>query len=235
MSNKAIILAGGKGTRLKPYTTVIPKPLVPLGEKAILQILIERLKKFGFTDLVLCVNHMADLIMAFLGDGKKYGVKVKYSFEDKPLNTVAPLKLIKNLPQNFLVMNGDLLTDLDLRKMYQHHMKKKSLITVATYHRKVKIDFGVIEVDRKNNVAVGFREKPEYDYDVSMGVYVFNKKVLDFVPYNRPFGFDQLMLTLLDNKEKVNLYPYNGYWLDIGRPDDYEKANEDLQKMNFSK
>jgi NDP-mannose synthase len=230
MSKKAIILAGGKGTRLKPFTLTIPKPLVPLGEKAILQILVERLKKFGFKDLTLCVNHMADLIMAFLGDGKKYGVKVKYSFEDKPLNTVAPLKLIKGLPQNFLVMNGDLLTDLDFNKLYDYHIRKKALITVATYKRRTKIDFGVIEVDGKNN-AVGFKEKPEYDFNVSMGVYVFNKKVLEYVPYNKPFGFDHLMLKLLEEKQSINLYPYDGYWLDIGRPDDYEKANEDIDKL----
>jgi NDP-mannose synthase len=232
MSKKAIILAGGKGTRLKPYTTTIPKPLVPLGEKAILQVLIERLKNAGFKDLTLCVNHMADLIMAFLGDGKKYGVKVKYSSEEKPLNTVAPIKLIKDLPQNFLVMNGDLLTDLDFNKLYDNHLKSKALLTVATYKRKTKIDFGVIEVDNDNH-AVGFREKPEYDFNVSMGVYVFNKNVLDYVPYNKPFGFDHLMLKLLDEKIPINLYPYDGYWLDIGRPDDYEKANEDIQKMNI--
>jgi NDP-sugar pyrophosphorylase family protein len=224
MSKKAIILAGGKGARLKPFTITIPKPLVPIGEKAILQVLIERLKKFGFKDLTLCVNHMADLIMAFLGDGKKFGVKVKYSFENKPLNTVAPLKLINDLPKNFLVMNGDLLTDLDFNKLYDYHLSNKALITVATYKRKTKIDFGVIEVD-ENNKAIGFKEKPEYDFNVSMGVYVFNKKVLDYVPYH-------LMLKLLKEGQTINLYPYDGYWLDIGRPDDYEKANEDIEKLS---
>jgi NDP-mannose synthase len=231
MYNKAIILAGGKGTRLKPYTTVIPKPLVPIGERAILQILMERLKKYGFTDLTLCVNHMADLIMAFLGNGKKYGVKVEYSLEDKPLSTVAPIKLIKNLPQHFLVMNGDLLTDLDFRELFKYHIQKKALFTVATYERKVKIDFGVIEMNKQNNTATGFVEKPEYDYNVSMGIYVFNKDVLKYVPKNIPFGFDNLMLTLLEKKIPINLFPYKGYWLDIGRPDDYEKANEDLSNI----
>jgi NDP-mannose synthase len=234
MYNKAIILAGGKGTRLKPYTTVIPKPLVPIGERAIIQILIERLKKKGFTDLTLCVNHMSDLIMAYLGNGKKYGVKVEYSLEDKPLSTVAPIKLIKQLPQHFLVMNGDLLTDLDFRELFKYHMQKKSLLTVATYERKVKIDFGVIGINKENNQATSFTEKPEYDYSVSMGVYVFNRDLLEIVPKNKPFGFDHLMLALLEKKIPINLFPYKGYWLDIGRPDDYEKANEDITKiLNF--
>lgn len=232
MSKRAIILAGGRGTRLKPYTTVIPKPLVPIGDKAILEILIEKLKKNGIMNLTLCVNHLAEIIIAYFGNGKKYKIKINYSIEDKPLSTVAPLKLIKDLPANFFVMNGDLLTDLNFNDLYEYHTKKRSLLTIATYKRKVKIDFGVIKFDKKTHQAVDFFEKPEYKFDVSMGVYVFNKKVLDFVPNNKPFGFDDLMLTLLKNNQKVNIYPYDGYWLDIGRPDDYEKANLDISKIN---
>lgn len=230
---KAIILAGGKGTRLKPYTMIIPKPLVPIGDKAILEILIGRLKKCGISDLTLCVNHLAEFIMAYFGDGSKWGVNIEYSFEDKPLSTVAPIKLIKNLPNDFFVMNGDLLTDLDFKKFYDYHIKSKNLLTVATYKRKQKTDFGVIDIDEDKNVAVGFREKPEYILNVSMGVYVFNKKVLDFVPANIPFGFDNLMHTLLNKNQQIKVYPYDGYWLDIGRPEDYERANEDIGKLNL--
>lgn len=230
---KAVILAGGKGTRLKPYTTIIPKPLVPIGEKAILEILIGRLKKHGITDLILCVNHLAELIMVYFGDGSKWGVNIEYSFEDKPLSTVAPIKLIKDLPEDFFVMNGDLLTDFDFKKFYDYHLKSKELLTVATYKRKAKIDFGVIDADENNNVATRFKEKPEYEVSVSMGVYVFNRKVLKFVPTNKPFGFDDLMLALLDKKQSIKVYPYDGYWLDIGRQEDYEKANEDVKKLNF--
>jgi len=230
---KAIILAGGKGTRLKPYTVVMPKPLVPVGNRAILEILIGRLKKYGITDLTLCVNHLAELIMAYFGDGIKWGVKIRYSMEHKPLSTVAPIKLIKDLSENFLVMNGDLLTDLDFKKLYNYHLKNKALITVATYKRTVKIDFGVIDIDKDKNVLVGFKEKPEYKLSVSMGVYVFNKKILDFVPAGEPFGFDDLMLALLDKGQTIKVYPYDGYWLDIGRLEDYEKANEDIEKLNF--
>jgi len=229
----AILLAGGKGTRLRPYTITIPKPLVPIGDKAILEILIGRLKKFGVSDIVLCVNHLAELIEAYFGDGSKWGVKIQYSFEQEPLGTVAPIKLIKDLPDNFLVMNGDLLTDLDFRKLYNYHLKNQALLTVATYKRKPKVDFGVIDIDKNKNVAIGFKEKPEYELNVSMGVYVFNKKVLDFVPENKPFGFDNLMLTLLSKKQTIKVYPYDGYWLDIGRPEDYERANKDIKKLNL--
>jgi NDP-sugar pyrophosphorylase family protein len=229
---KAVILAGGKGTRLKPYTSVIPKPLVPVGERAILEILITRLKKLGVDEVFICVNHFAEIIMAFFGDGKKFGLKINYSVEDQPLSTVAPIKLIPNLPENFLVMNGDLLTDLNFGALYEYHLKHQALLTVSTYQRQTKIDFGVIDVDQDANVAKGFREKPEYTFDVSMGVYAMNRRVLDFVPAGESFGFDNLMLTLLGKQEPVKIYPYAGYWLDIGRPDDYEKANEDIDLLN---
>jgi len=228
---KAVILAGGKGTRLKPYTMIIPKPLVPLGDKAILEILISRLKTSGITDLTLCVNHLAALIMAYFGDGANWGVKIEYSQEDKFLSTVAPVKLVKDLPDNFLVMNGDLLTDLDFRSLYDYHLRSHALLTVATYKRNLKIDFGVIDVDEHNNIPIGFEEKPEYKLSVSMGVYAFNKKVLDYVPDDKPFGFDDLMHTLLDKKQTIKLYSYDGYWLDIGRPSDYEKANKDIDMI----
>lgn len=226
---KAIILAGGKGTRLRPYTTVIPKPLVPVGNKAILEMLMGRLKSCGIIDLTLCVNHLTELIIAYFGDGTKWEVKIKYSIEDKFLSTVAPIKLIKDLPDNFLVMNGDLLTDIDFKNLYNYHLQNGALLTVATYKRKSKIDFGVIDIDEEKNIAIGFKEKPEYELSVSMGVYVFKKKILDYVPDNKAFGFDDLMLTLLDKKQTIKVYPYDGYWLDIGRPDDYEKAIIDFE------
>jgi len=230
---RAIILAGGEGTRLKPYTTVIPKPLVPVGNRTILEILISRLKKCGITELTICVNHLAELIMSYFGNGNKLGVKIEYSIEKKPLGTVAPIKMIKNLPENFLVMNGDLLTDLDFRKLYNYHLENKSLITIATYKRTEKVDFGVIEIDKSKNIVLDFKEKPEYELNVSMGVYVLNKKVLNKIPFNKQFGFDDLMLTLLNKKQTIKVYPYNGYWLDIGRPDDYEKANEEIEKLDL--
>lgn len=230
---KAVILAGGEGTRLKPYTIVLPKPLVPVGDRAILEILITRLKKCGVTDLTLCINHLAELIMAYFGDGRKWGVNITYSIEDKPLRTVSPVKLVRDLPENFLVMNGDLLTDIDFRKLYEYHLANNVLLTIATYKRRPRIDFGVVEIDESQNIVIGFKEKPEYEFNVSMGLYVFNRKVLDFVPEGEPFGFDDLMYTLLAEKQTVKVYPYEGYWLDIGRPEDYEKAQEDIGRLNL--
>lgn len=229
---KAVILAGGKGTRLKPYTSVIPKPLVPVGERAILEILISRLRAQGVDEVYICLNHFAEIIMAFFGDGSRFGLKIHYSLEQEPLGTVAPIKLIRNLPDNFLVMNGDLLTDLNFNNLFAYHLNGNSLLTVSTYTRKTKIDFGVIEVDEETMLARGFREKPEYTFSVSMGVYVMNRAVLEYVPDGKPFGFDNLMLALLENRNPARIYPYNGYWLDIGRPDDYEKANEDIEMLN---
>jgi NDP-mannose synthase len=229
---KAVILAGGKGTRLKPYTTVIPKPLVPLGERAIIEILMDRLVKCGVDEVYICLNHFAKIIQAFLGDGRGTGLKINYSIENKPLGTVAPVKLIENLPENFLVLNGDLLTDLDFRILFDHHLEHKSLLTVSTYQRTSKIDFGVIELDKNLSKVTGFREKPEYRFEVSMGVYAMNRAVLEYVPDDKPFGFDDLMLTLLAANKDISVFRFNGYWLDIGRPDDYEKACRDYERMN---
>ena len=232
---KAIILAGGKGTRLKPYTTVIPKPLVPVGETAIIEILINRLRRHGIEEVDVCLGHFSEIIMAFLGDGSKWGIKIRYSVETKPLGTVAPIKLLSDLPENFLVMNGDLLTNLDFKELYDTHLKNDSLLTVSTYQRTGKIDFGVIETETHTDKVIGFREKPEYNFEVSMGVYAMNRKILDLIPNDQPFGFDDLMMTLLREKKPISIYRFNGYWLDIGRPDDYEKANEDVDKVRGEK
>ena len=168
---KAVILAGGKGTRLRPYTTVIPKPLVPIGEKAIIEILLSQLYKYNVDEIFICVNHFAELIKAFLGDGSKYGIKINYSLETTELGTVAPLKLINNLPDNFLVMNGDLLTDLNFEELFIFHLKNNSSLTIATYSRDSKIDFGVIKSSQIDNSVTEFIEKPIYKFEVSMGVF----------------------------------------------------------------
>jgi NDP-sugar pyrophosphorylase family protein len=225
---KAIILAGGKGTRLKPFTSVIPKPLVPVGDRTVLEILICRLHEQQITDLVLCVNHMSALIKAYFGSGARWGVNIEYSEETGFLGTVAPIKLVKELPDDFLVMNGDLLTDLDFRDLFHCHLQNRALLTIAAYKRASQIDFGVIEVDKERNIVAGFREKPVQELDVSMGVYAFNRRLLHYVPANRPFGFDDLVLTLLREKQDVHVYPFGGYWLDIGRPADYDRANQEI-------
>lgn len=223
MSKRAVILAGGKGTRLKPYTIVLPKPLVPVGELPILEIVIRQLKKSGFSHITLAVNHMAELIMAYFGDGSKWDIKIDYSIEDKPLSTMGPLKLIKDLPDNFLVMNGDVLTDLDYGKLYDHHVQSDAIYTISSFTRTDKSEYGILEVN-ENKELTAFKEKPEYTFEVSMGVYLLSKRVLDYVPANTFFGFDDLMYKLIDEKEKVAVKSHKGIWLDIGRPVDFQNA-----------
>jgi NDP-sugar pyrophosphorylase family protein len=232
MSKRAVILAGGKGTRLKPYTISLPKPLVPIGEMPILEIIIRRLTDEGFDHITITVNHMADIIRAFCGDGSKWGTFIDYSLEDKPLSTMGPLKLIKDLPENFLVMNGDILTDLNFELFYNEHVKEKNIFTVSAFARNQKVDYGVLEVGVDNKL-VNFVEKPTTCYNVSMGVYMANKKILDFIPENQLYGFDHLMLDLIKIEKPATVKIHTGYWLDIGRPDDYEKACNDYENGNI--
>jgi len=204
---------------------------MPVGEHAILEIIIRQLLACGVTKITLAVNHMSDIIMAFVGDGKKFGVEIAYSFEDKPLSTVGPIKMISGLPEHFLVMNGDILTDLPSADLYARHLNAGVDLTVAVYQRDTRIDFGVLEVDRTVNRVIGFREKPTYHFDVSMGIYAFSHTLLERVPPNKAYGFDALVLGMLRDKRPIQVYPYDGYWLDIGRPDDYDQANQDVDKL----
>jgi NDP-sugar pyrophosphorylase family protein len=220
---EAVILAGGKGTRLQPYTSDIPKPLVPLENTPIVEILLRRLRKGGVTRAHVAVNHLAHLVMAVLGDGSKLGIEITYSVEDRPLGTVGPLRLIADLPEHFIVANGDVISDIPIDRLFDFHIAHQGLVTVATHRRTERIDFGVLESDSSGRV-VGFTEKPSYHFSVSMGIYVFSRDVMRYVPDGKPFGFDELILTLLAKGERVMNYPYEGFWLDIGRPDDYERA-----------
>lgn len=227
MSNmRAIILAGGKGARLKPYTTLIPKPLVPIGgECSVLELVIIQLVQAGFTHITLAVNHLADLVRAYFGDGKKWGVLVDYSLEDKPLGTVGPLTLVQDLPEDFLVMNSDVLCNLNFKKFFMEHVKSKSQISVAACSRNSVIDFGVLKYDAKHYLKE-FHEKPVYRFNVSMGVYCFNSSVVKKLPRNKPYGFDQLMSNGIKNREKIRIHTFDGFWLDIGRAEDYQYADE---------
>ena len=227
---KAVILAGGKGTRLAPYTIVFPKPLMPIDDHPILEIVIRQLASYGFNDLTIAVGHLAELIETFFKDGKKFGVKIEYSREDKPLGTAAPLSLIKDLPETFLVMNGDVLTTLDYRKLVQYHIKNEGMVTVAMHKKEINIDLGVMEFDN-DKVLTRYTEKPTMEYQVSMGIYVFNRDVLRYIPEDRYFDFPDLIQVLLKNGEKVVCYPSEDYWLDIGRSEDYKNANEVFSKL----
>lgn len=228
---RAIILAGGKGVRLKPFTTVIPKPLVPIGgEMPILEIVIRQLIQHGFTHVTIAVFHIANLIKAFFGDGAQWNIKIDYSVEEKPLSTIGPLTLIPDLPENFLVMNGDILCDLNYREFYDYHLKSANDVTVSVYKRDAKIDFGVLKFDARNLITE-FIEKPTYHFDVSMGVNCLNRSIVEQLPKGKPYGFDDLMIDGIKKRQKIIAKSFDGFWLDIGRPDDYDFANENYRKI----
>ena len=222
-------MAGGKGKRLFPYTLVLPKPLVPIGEKPILDIVIRQLAHFGFDRITIAVGYHAELIMAVMGDGSDIGVQIDYSLEEKPLNTIGPLSQIKNLDEPFLVMNGDLLTDLDYKTLFDYHQNNNSIATIATHKRHVKLSLGVVSYDSDNKINQ-FQEKPEFDYDVSMGIYIFSPKILQYIPKGQPFGFDHLILKLLNENVPVSAFPFEGNWLDMGTMDDLNNAIEEFEK-----
>ncbi len=228
---RAIILAGGKGTRLYPYTTLIPKPLVPLGGKySILEIVIMQLARAGFNTITLAVNHLSHLIMAYFGDGSRFGVNLDYSLEEAELSTIGPLTLIENLPDDVLVMNGDILCDLDYRAFFERHVQQRNQISVSAFRRNVKIDFGVLKYN-DSGLLTGFEEKPSYNFDVSMGIYCLNSSVIRALQPGKPYGFDNLMLDGLRKNHRINIVPFFGYWLDIGRPDDYQYANDNFPSL----
>jgi NDP-sugar pyrophosphorylase family protein len=224
----AVILAGGRGTRLRPYTTTLPKPLVPIGDEfSILEIVLRQLARRGFERATIAIGYLGSLIRAYVGDGSQWGIAVDYVTEDEPLGTMGPVVLnLERFPEHFLVMNGDILTDLDFADLLRSHAAGGAPLTVGTYRRDVKIDYGVLEVAGER--IVGFREKPVLEYSVSMGVYGLSRITLARYEAGRPLGFDQLVLDLLGRGEHPASYPFSGHWLDIGRPEDYDRANSDI-------
>jgi NDP-mannose synthase len=224
----AVILAGGKGVRLRPYTTSLPKPLVPLGdEHAILEVVLLQLARAGFKSVSLAIGHLGQLIRAYVGDGQKWGLSVDYWEETNPLGTVGPLvQHREELPDNFLVLNGDILTDLPFDELLEDHRSADANVTVGAYTRQVPIDFGVLDIEGKT--IAGFREKPTLEYTVSMGVYAMSRRVLQRFDPGMPFGFDDLLLDLLETEGGPRAYHFDGFWLDIGRPEDYDRANEEF-------
>ena len=227
---KAVILAGGKGTRLAPYTKVLPKPLMPIGDMPILEVILRQIKLAGIDDVVLTVGHLSELLRTFFQDGSRLGLNISYNYEDSPLGTAGPIAFVSNLDETFLVMNGDVLSTLPLKELIQFHKAQNAIATIATHHRRVKVDLGVIQWDGDARVT-GYIEKPTYDYSVSMGIYVFEPKVLTYVPKGEYYDFPDLVKTLIGVGEKVIGYRFDGYWQDVGRPDDYESAAQDFDQM----
>lgn len=227
---EAVILAGGKGVRLRPYTTLIPKPLVPIGDYSILEIVLSQLAAHGFTKAVLAIGHLGQMIRAYVGNGSQWGIEVEYLHEESPLGTIGPtLMSLADRPEHFLVMNGDILTDIDYGHLLETHVRSGAPLTVATFQREDQIDFGVLDIS--GELVTRFREKPTYSYSVSMGVYAVASNTLRHYTAGLPFGFDDLILDLLARDQEPASYPFSGFWLDIGRPDDYDRANTEFSAL----
>jgi NDP-sugar pyrophosphorylase family protein len=222
---RAVILAGGKGVRLQPFTVNFPKPLVPLGDIPVIEVLVRRLIAFGITDITLTLGHLADLIRAYFHHRQDLTSRLTLNYvqEDQPTGTAGSLSFVAGLTETFLVMNGDLLTDMDFDELVAFHRSQKAALTIATYRRTVKIDLGVLEIGEDHRI-VGYREKPEIEHDVSMGVYVYEPRVLNYISHGLYLDFPDLVLKLIAAGEKVCSWRCDGLWLDIGRPDDYAKA-----------
>jgi NDP-sugar pyrophosphorylase family protein len=227
MDKRAVILAGGKGSRLGPYTTVLPKPLLPVGEKAILDVVVHQLRDYGFGQLTLAVGYLAHLVRAVMADGSHHGVTIDYHEEEEPLGTVGPLATIEGLDEPFLVMNGDVLTTLDYGRFLEIHREAGNLLTIASHRRVVRTEYGVVHVDAElgeTQRIVGFEEKPTMPFVVSMGVYAMEPRAVDYIEAGKHLDLPELVLRLIDAGEQVGSYLFDGYWLDIGRHEDYEKA-----------
>jgi len=228
---KAVILAGGLGTRLRPLTYLIPKPLLPLGEHSVLQIIINKLKESGFDDLIIATNYKPDMFESYFGDGSKFNIKITYSIEKEKLGTAGPLKLLKNqLKEPFLVIYGDILTSLDFRKLMKFHIDNKADFTLVTKEAYIPVNYGVVESE--GNMIKDIEEKPEKKIQINAGIYFLNPDIIDEIPDNF-FIMTDLAKKLIKQKKRVMKYQLEDYWLDIGQMQDYKKAQEDIEKGKF--
>jgi NDP-sugar pyrophosphorylase family protein len=227
--SKAVILAGGLGKRLRPFTNAIPKPLLPIGEKSVLEIQIINLSKYGFKEIYIATNYKADYVEAFIGDGNRLGVKVKFSKEEIPLGTCGPLTLLKEeLTEPFIMMNGDILTNLDFKKVYDFGNNIDAPLTVVTKETRTPFNFGSVKVNDK--YIIGVEEKPDLIIEIISGIYFLKPEVFKYIPENEYFGIDSLIKNLLESNIPVARYLMNEYWLDIGKIDDYNTAQEEYEK-----
>ncbi len=226
---RAIVLAGGRGTRLAPYTTVLPKPLMPIGDMPILEILLRQLRRAGILRVTLAVGHLAALLEAYFGDGARFGISLDYSYEDEPVGTAGPLALVDGLDDTFLVMNGDLLTSIDFEDLIRAHRARGSAVTVGLFEKQVPLDLGIVETGEDGRVT-DYIEKPTLTYDVSVGIYAMQPAVLEHIERGRPLDLPDLVLRLIAAGADVQAYRFSGTWFDIGRPDDYAAASEHFER-----
>jgi mannose-1-phosphate guanylyltransferase len=222
---KAVIQCGGKGTRLRPHTSILPKPLMPIGARPVLELVLKWLRRNGIKDVFITTGYLGHLIRSVCGDGDQWNMRITYTQEPEPLGTIGPLSLLRErLDEPFLVLNGDVLTDLNLNQFVGSHRRHQPTVTIATATRCTKMDFGVI--DESKSRVTAFREKPELSHLVSMGIYCMEPAVLERIPSGVPFGFDDLMFQMLEEKATVHVFKHSGVWLDIGRVDDFLKAQD---------
>ena len=229
---QTIILAGGRGSRLDPYTRIIPKPLFPIGDKPIAAILVNQLQRAGFDEIIMCLGYLADLIRLYFHDGSQFGLTIRYSIENEPLGTAGPLRIVNDLEDDFLVVNGDELTNLDFRELYEHHLANQADMTVAIHKKAVCSSFGVLEI--KDGQVTDYTEKPTLNYWASMGIYVINKRILSLIPDNKRFDMPDLVQRLLSDHAKVVSYESQDLWFDIGTMADLEKAKEEFKQLKLS-
>lgn len=227
---KAVIMAGGKGTRLEPYTKNVPKPLLTIGDQAIVDIVIQQLRRSGVGRVTMAVGHRAELIQLHIGNGSRYGLEIEYHREGNPLGTAGPLALIQGLSETFIVANGDILTTLDFSELVRTHRESGSCVTVAVQPRTTSIDLGVVELDGGNRV-IAYREKPETPYLVGMGVYAVEPRAIGVMEPGRPMEFPDLINILIARGEKVGAYSFDGYWRDLGSIGEYEAAKSEFPGM----
>ena len=227
---QAVLMAGGEGARLRPFTHVLPKPLVPIGEISILERVLQQLSHCNFDNVIISVGYKAEIIMAVLGNGSRFNMDIRYHLENKPLGTIGALASIEGLENDFLVMNGDICTNLNFRRFYETHIAQAAEATVGIYARQERIELGVLELDSQKKHIITFQEKPIYNFLVSMGVNAFNKAIVGIIPKDQYFGFDTLMQKMLKDGVKIHSYLFSGYWVDIGRPDDYDRLMIELEK-----
>ncbi len=222
---RAVIMAGGRGTRLAPFTKVLPKPLIPLGDYPILEIILCQLRSAGFSEVTLTLGYLAQLFQAYFGNGERLGIQVNYAVEPHRMGTAGALRLIDHLDEPFLLMNADVLTNLNFVDMVDFHLRHKAAITMALYPREVQVDFGVIELDDTSHV-VGFREKPHYSFLINMGIYIVNPEVLDYLPSGQYYDFPDLVEVARTGGHNVLGYVFDGDWMDLGRIEDFTKASD---------
>jgi NDP-mannose synthase len=227
---KAVVLAGGRGTRLAPYTSILPKPLMPVGDRSILELVVDQLERSGINDITFCVGYLSHLIRAVFDHRDNVGVEIDYVHEQDALGTAGPLRLVEGLDETFIAMNGDVLTNLEYAELVRYHQEHGNALTIATHDRRIKIDYGVLHLQQlglngaTQHRITEFQEKPEIVSTVSMGIYVMEPGVIDHVPEGRPFDLPDLVHSLLAAGEPIGAYKYDGLWFDIGRKEDYERA-----------